>query len=155
MAKKRKRKYTNWGTLRTFDGKQYELYEITTHAKAKNLVKNLNAKGYNARAVKGRSNQDCAVYIRDYAPSSENEEYVGDLMSHYNAGRYRGAILASDLKSEYIHKDQDKKELAAIIDKLQKEKAVEKIEPKNDIEPVYKLTKKGRDIFDYDPDEFR
>ena len=99
MAKKRrKRNYTNWGQTRRIDGEIYDCYDYNcSKATAERAAKQARAKGYKARVLKGRSNYDYAVYVKQIH-LTEHELNVGETIRSSRAGRFRGASVASNLK---------------------------------------------------------
>lgn len=152
MAKKRKRPYTNWGSTRKIDGKIRTLADYGTKPRMNIVARQLRKRGYDATVITGKSNKDCAVYYLE--PSfSEYESEIGGIIATTRAKRLRGAILPSDLKRQSWDEKEEKK-MVKTIKKFEKEKVVEKRELKDDIEPAYKLTEKGKEVFDYDPSDF-
>ena len=176
MAKKQKSKTTKWGRTRRIDGELYTLYETGSKINIEKRAKFYRG-ALNLRVLPGKSNMDYALYMKQKKPTQfqkirsnlpELQDDIGSTLKERKEGRYKAAMSSSALKSKftYVGNDEDldpefikeaakeKKEIAKAVRELQSKDLVDKIEPKTDIEPTYKLTDKGKKVFEYDPDIF-
>lgn len=157
MAKKRggkrkKRRKSRWPPTRRIDGKTFELMGVHSRKATANAQANqLRRGGHQVRVLDSPGSY--AVYVYDFRDRlTERQEDVALGISNYRYGKAK----SSEIKSQFVwdEKGDTESKISKDVLDLKKEGILEKTEPKGDIEPTWKLTKRGREFTDYDPHAF-
>ena len=146
--KKRRSNFVKWGPTRRIDGKTFKRAGVHSRKQSANAHANKIRKSGDLARVLGSSGS-YAVYAYENSLTKRQEDIATEV-SQYRYGKAK----SSQIKSALVWDEKDEPKVSKDVLELEKQGILEKTEPKGDIEPTWKLTKKGREYAGYDPHDF-